>query len=310
MKAQALPQRPPRFSPMRRSEAVAAYLFMLPWLIGFVVFTAGPMLASLYLSFTSYNVLQPPRWVGLANFTQMLGYDDMFRKALLNTLVYTALYVPLHIMVALGLALLLNARVRGVPLWRTAFYLPSITPVVAVALLWRFILNPADGALNQLLGLFGIPGPGWTSDPHWIKPGLVLMSVWTGGSAMLIYLAGLKNIPQPLYDAADVDGASPWQKFVHITLPMLSSVLFYTAVIGVIGSLQIFAQSVVLLDANGGSDNAALFYIMYLFNQGFAYFKMGYASALAWVLFVIIVALTAFQFWLSNRWVYYEGGNA
>ena len=297
-----------RPSAMRRSEMWAALLFISPWVIGFLIFTAGPMLASLYLSFTNYNVLQPARWVGWANYTQIVRYDDMFRKALVNTFFYTLLYVPLHIAVALGLALLLNTRVRGIPLWRTAFYLPSITPIVAVALLWRFILNPNNGAINHVLGLFGIAGPGWTTDPNWVKPGLVLMTIWTGGSTMLIYLAGLKNIPRTLYDAADVDGANALQKFFNVTLPMLSSVLFYTAVIGVIGALQIFAQSAVLLDKQGGPDNAALFYIMYLFDQGFSYFKMGYASALAWILFIIIVVLTVLQFRLSRSWVYYEGG--
>jgi multiple sugar transport system permease protein len=277
------------------------------------------MIASIYFSLTDYNVLQPPNWVGLDNYKQILGSDELFRTALLNTVYYTVLYVPLHIIVALGLALLLTRRVRGVPFWRTFFYIPSITPVVAVAILWRWILNPDGGALNQALAFVGIHGPGWTTDPAWMKGSLVLMALWSVGSTMLIYIAGIKNVPQELYEAAKVDGAGALTRFFRITLPMLSGVLFFTAVIGVIAALQLFAQPAVLFEPQGGNSNgtitggagnAALFYIMYLFNQAFAYFKMGYASALAWILFVIIVAFTILQFRLSNRWVYYEGGEA
>jgi multiple sugar transport system permease protein len=306
MRAAAPASRAPRAQ--RRNEALAAFVFILPWIIGFIVLTAGPMIASVYLSLTNYNVLQPPRWIGFANYQQILTSDDLFRKSLLNTFYYTAIYVPTHMAAALGLALLLNAKVRGVPFWRTFFYLPSITPVVAVAVLWRWILNPNGGAINQGLSAIGIPGPGWTTAPNWMIPLIVLMTTWTGGGAMLIYLAGLKNIPRELYEAAEIDGAGAVARFMHITLPMLFSVLFFTAVIGIIAALQTFAQPVVLFDENGGSGNAALFYIMHLFNQAFAYFKMGYASALAWIIFVIIVAFTVLQFRLSNRWVYYEGG--
>ena len=307
-----------RSSRMARREAIAAYVFISPWIFGFLVFTAGPMIASLYFSFTDYNVLQPPNWVGLANYSQIFSGDDLFRLALSNTVVYTVLYVPLHMIVALGLTLLLNARVRGVPFWRTFFYIPSITPVVATAILWRWILNPNGGAINTVLARFGFQGPGWTTDPHWAKPSLVLMALWSVGSTMLIYIAGLKNIPRDLYEAADIDGAGALARFFHVTLPMLSSVLFFTAVIGIINSLQIFAQAAILFEPIGGSstgvsggpDNAALFYIMYLFNEAFSYFKMGYASALAWIIFVIIVFFTAMQFGLSRRWVYYEGAQA
>ena len=304
---------------MARREAIAAYVFISPWIFGFLVFTAGPMIASIYFSFTDYNVLQPPNWVGLANYSQIFSGDDLFRLALSNTVVYTVLYVPPHMIVALGLALLLNARVRGVPFWRTFFYIPSITPVVATAILWRWILNPNGGAINTVLALFGIQGPGWTTDPHWAKPSLVLMALWSVGSTMLIYIAGLKNIPRDLYEAAAIDGAGPLARFFHVTLPMLSSVLFFTAVIGIINSLQIFTQAAILFEpiggggstgVSGGPGNAALFYIMYLFNQAFNYFRMGYASALAWIIFVIIVFFTAMQFWLSRRWVYYEGAQA
>lgn len=306
---------------MARREWIAAYLFISPWAIGFLVFTAGPMIASLYFSLTDYDVLQPPTWVGLNNYGQILGSDDQFRQALLNTVIYTVMYVPGSMLVALILALLLNMSVRGTPFWRTFFYLPSVTPIVAVAILWRWILNPDGGAINTMLAWLGITGPGWLTDTHWMKPSLVLMALWQVGGTMLIYVAGLKNVPRDLYEAATVDGAGAVARFFHVTLPMLSSVLFFTAVIGVINAFQIFAQAAVLFEPvgggasstgalTGGSGNAALFYIMYLFNQAFAYFKMGYASALAWILFVIIIVFTIAQFRLSNRWVYYEGGEA
>ena len=305
-----------RGSRLARGEALAAYAFISPWVIGFIVFTAGPMIASLYFSLTDYNVLQSPNWIGLDNYHQIFTNDDLFRTALLNTVAYAAMYVPAHIVTALILALLLNATRRWSPIWRTLFYLPSVTPVVAVAILFRWIMNPASGVLNQFLGLFGIAGPGWTTDPNWMKPSLVVMVLWQVGSTMLIYLAGLKNIPQDLYEAATTDGAGAIARFFHVTLPMLSGVLFFTAVIGTIAAFQTFTEAVVLFESlnstnagglTGGTGNAALFYVMYLFNQAFSYFHMGYASALAWILFVIIVAFTILQFRLSSRWVYYEG---
>ena len=313
----ATPRR--RSGQLARSEGTAAYLFISPWIIGFLAFTAGPMLASLYFSLTDYNVLQPPTWVGLNNYQQIVQSDDLFRTALVNTVIYMVMFVPAHIIVALIMALLLNAAVRGTPFWRTFFYIPSVTPVVAVAILFRWILNPSGGAVNAMLGWLGISGPGWLTDPGWMKPSLVIMALWQVGSTMLIYIAGLKNVPQDLYEAAKMDGAGALSRFFNVTLPMLSSVLFFTAIIGVISAFQIFAQPALLFEPaggsstgalTGGSGNAALFYIMYLFSQAFAYFKMGYASALAWILFVIIIAFTIVQFRLSNRWVYYEGGKS
>jgi multiple sugar transport system permease protein len=302
-----------------RREAGAAYLFLSPWIIGFIVFTAGPMVASAYFSLTAYNVLQPPRWVGLDNYTQILTGDELFRQALKNTFIYALMFVPAHMLVALTLALLLNRNAHGTPIWRTLFYLPSITPVVAVAILWRALLNPNSGVINTVLGWVGIAGPGWTTDPSWLKPSLVFMQVWAVGGTMLIYLAGLKNIPASLYEAAAMDGAGRFSRFFHVTIPMLSSVLFFTAVINTIAAFQTFAEPAILFaqpggDPNsglqGGSGNAALLYTMYLFTQAFTYFRMGYASALAWILFVIIIAFTVLQFRLSSRWVYYEGGAA
>lgn len=294
---------------MARSEARAAFVFLLPWIIGFIVFTSGPLIASLYLSLTDYNVLQPPSWVGLSNYSEILGSDDLFRKSLLNSIYYTILFIPLHIISALIIALLLNTRIRAISLWRTFFYLPTVTPVVAAAVLWRFLLNPQAGVVNQLLGSIGLPTPGWTTDPHWLIRTVAIMVTWMAvGNTMVIYLAGLKGIPVELYEAADLDGAGWFAKTWHVTLPMLSPVIFFTLIVGVISSIQVFAQPRVLFnDPQGGSGNAALMYMMYLFNNAFSYFKMGYASALAWILFIVILILTALQFWASRRWVYYEG---
>ncbi len=292
-----------------RGEALAAFVFISPWVIGFLVFTGGPLVASLYLSFTDYNVLQPPSWVGLSNYGQIFTQDDLFRKALANSVYYTALFIPMHVVTALAIAMLLNTRVRYISWWRTFFYLPAVTPAVATAVLWRFILNPQQGMVNQFLGMLGLPTPGWTTDPHWLIRTLALMVTWGAvGNTMIIYLAGLKGIPVELYEAAEVDGAGWWTKTWNVTLPMLSPVLFFTIVVGIIGAIQVFTQPRVLFnDPNGGAGNAALTYMMYLFNNAFSYFKMGYASALAWVLFIIILIITAVQFWAGRHWVYYEG---
>lgn len=294
----------------RREESLAGVLAISPWLIGFVIFTAGPILASLYFSFNSYDLARfPPRpaqWVGLANYRQILTSDDLFRTGLVNSLVYTALYVPLHVITALAIALLLNkaARLQGV--FRTIFYLPSITPAVATALLWVWILNPNDGLVNRFLRFVHLPAPGWTVDPFWTKPAIVIQSLWGLGAAMIIFLAGLKGIPTSLYEAAALDGATGWQRFRHVTLPMLSPVTFFVATISLISSLQVFTQGYVMFDKDGGPANSALFYIMYLFKRAFGQFQMGYASALAWLLFLVIALLTAIQFYASKRWVHYE----
>lgn len=294
----------------RREESLAGVLAISPWLIGFLIFTAGPILASLYFSFNNYDLARfPPRpaqWVGLANYRQILTNDDLFRTGLVNSLVYTALYVPLHVVTALAIALLLNkaARLQGV--FRTIFYLPSITPAVATALLWVWILNPNDGLVNRFLRFVHLPAPGWTVDPFWTKPAIVIQSLWGLGAAMIIFLAGLKGIPTSLYEAAALDGATGWQRFRHVTLPMLSPVTFFVATISLISSLQVFTQGYVMFDKDGGPANSALFYIMYLFKRAFGQFQMGYASALAWLLFLVIALLTAIQFYASKRWVHYE----
>jgi multiple sugar transport system permease protein len=293
---------------LRRPELFWALLFLSPWLIGFVVFTAGPMVWSLVLSFTDYDVLNPPRYVGLENWSQLLQ-DPRLLKSLRNTFFYAALHVPLSMAVALGLAMLLTRAGRGRSLFRTAFYLPSITPAVATGILWLWLLNPQVGLVNRALGLVGVEGPGWTTDPDWIKPSIVLMSLWGLGNTVVIYFAALRNVPRELYEAAQVDGANAWQEFRYVTLPGISGALFFTLVVGTIASLQIFAEVYTMFfrGQESGVSNDALFYIVYLFRQAFEFFQMGYASAMAWLLFLVILLITAIQLRLSKRWVYYEG---
>jgi multiple sugar transport system permease protein len=291
-------------------ESRAGLVFVAPFLIGFVIFTAGPLIYSLYLSFTSYDVLSPPVWVGLRNYQRMLT-DARFSKTLFNTLTYVALYVPTAIPLALGLALLLNAKVRGLSFWRTAFYLPEITPVVAAGVLWLRILSPQNGLLNQALALIGIHGPAWTIDAAWVKPALVIMRLWSVGWMVVVYLAALQQVPKELYEVAIVDGANAWQRFRNITLPMISSVLFFTLVMLTIFSLNIFTEPMVIFPpqvfgGQMGPQDSALFYVLYLFDQAFTQFRMGYASALAWVLFVISLVIVTIQIRGSQRFVYTE----
>ena len=290
-------------------ETIAALAFISPWIIGFLVFTAGPMIASLVLSFTEYTVLEPAEYVGLENYQRLIE-DPRLRTSLYNSIFYAVLHVPLAMMVALGLALLLNNVGRASGFFRTAFYMPSMTPAVAVGTLWLWLLNPRIGLINQGLELIGLDGPGWTTDPDWIKPGIVLMSLWSLGGTIIIYLAGLRNVPQVLYEAAYVDGANVWQRFRHVTLPMISGVLFFTLVVNTISSLQIFTEVYTMFFGSmrsGPASSAGLFYNIYLFRQAFEFFNMGYASAMAWLLFVIILILTIIQLRLRTRWVYYGG---
>ena len=298
--------------PKRRrisEETRAGWIAISPWVIGFLIFTLGPLIASLYFSFTNYNVLQPARWVGLNNYRTLLTDDPQLPKALRNTLVYTAIFVPLHVLTALGVSLLLNEARQMRGFFRTIFYLPSITPAVATAYLWIWILNPNAGLVNRTLRSLSLPAPAWTVDPFWTKPTIVISQLWLLGGAMIIFLAGLKGIPTDLYEAAKLDGAGPWRRFRDVTLPMLSGVTFFVATISTISSLNVFTQGYVMFDKNGGPQNSALFVVMYLFKRGFEYFQMGYASAIAWLLFLVIVAITVVQFRLSKRWVYYEAGN-
>ncbi len=307
--AQAVVRPKGRTTPLQRKEMLAGLAFISPWFIGFLLFTAGPMVASLGLAFTEYDVINPPKFVGWQNFQRLLT-DPRLGLSLGNSIFYAVLHVPLALTVALALALLLNRVGKAAGFFRTAFYLPSITPAVAVGALWLWILNPRVGLINRGLALVGITGPGWTTDPLWIKPGIVLMSLWSVGSTVILYLAALRNVPHELYEAARIDGANSWQQFRHITIPMISGTIFFTLVVNTIASLQIFTEVYTMYFGNmnsGAASSAGLFYNIYLFRQAFEFLHMGYASAMAWLLFIIILILTLIQVRTSNRWVYYEG---
>lgn len=292
----------------RRNETISGWLAISPWIVGFAIFTAFPFAASLYFSFTKYDVIHAPIWVGLDNYDRLLTRDRLFPIALKNTLIYAVMYVPLHIITALGVALLLNEARKLKGIYRTAFYLPSMTPAVATAYLWVWILNPNDGLVNRTLRLLHLPAPGWTVDPFWTKPTIVISQVWMMGSAMILFLAALQGVPRDLYEAAKLDGAGRWERFRAITLPMVSGITFFVGTVATVASLNVFTQGYVMFDKNGGPQNSALFVVMYLFTRAFGngYFQMGYASAIAWMLFALILVLTVIQFRLSRRWVYYE----
>jgi multiple sugar transport system permease protein len=294
---------------MSRREAAWAYFFISPWIVGFIAFTLGPMLASLYYSFTEYNIISPPQWTGLANFRELFR-DPLFWKSLQVTVYYAALALPLGLLLGFFLAVLLNQRVPGVNVWRTIYYLPSVIAGVAVALLWIRIFNPRIGLLNPFLAKFGVKGPGWLNDPQWAIPSLVIMSLWGVGGSMIIYLAGLQGVPTALYDAAKVDGANLLQRFWHVTLPMVTPVIFYNLVMGLIAAFQYFTATYVIGSAAGnvgGPARSTLFYNLYLYQNAFRYFDMGYASTMAWILLLIVLGLTILVFRSSETWVYYEG---
>lgn len=293
---------------MSQKEAIAFYLLVTPWIVGFLVFQLGPMLASLVFSFTNYDVIRPPEWVALKNYQTMFFGDALFWQSLKVTFSYTVLAVPLGIIFALFLAVVLNQRVPGLAIFRTIFYLPSVISGVAVSLLWLWLLNPTIGLVNYLLWtLFHIRGPMWMLDKAWVIPSFVLMSLWGVGGPLVIYLAALQGVPTELYEAASIDGATAWKRFWHITLPMISPVILFTFITGMIGALQVFTQAYVMSDrGRGGPHYASLFYGLYLFQNAFRYFKMGYASAMAWVLFFIILFLTLLTFKVSSEHVFYQ----
>ncbi len=290
---------------LARQEEREFYLFISPWIIGFILFGAGPIIASAVISFTDWSLLSSPRWVGLANYERLFT-DRLFSVTVKNTFIYAIGSVSLGIVVGFLLALLLNQKVWGMSFFRTIFYLPSVVAGIATALLWVNIFHPDFGLINYTLGQFGIQGPGWLQSPTWAMPALIMMSVWGAGGGMVIYLAGLQSIPEHLYEAAALDGAGPLRKFWHITVPMMSPVIFFNMIVGIISSLQAFV--LILVMTNGGPANSTLVYGLYLYRTAFQYFEMGYASAMAWVLFIIIMLITALQFRLASRWVYYEGG--
>lgn len=291
--------------PHRRKEEVAGYLFILPWLIGFVVFQAGAILTALVMSLLKADFLSPPTFVGLRNFEALLD-DATFWKALGNTAIYALGRMPFVLAIGLAIALLLNRDRWGVRGMRTLYFLPSVTSGVAVALLWVWMFNPDYGLINAGLALVGIRGPGWIWTEEWALPGLIIVSLWGVGNSMLIYLAGLRGVPLELYEAAALDGAGPVRQFVQITLPMITPTLFYTLITGIIISYQVFLNAYIL--TNGGPNNATLTMVLYVYRKAFQEFQMGYASAVAWVLFMLILAFTLLIFRSSSAWVYYEGG--
>jgi multiple sugar transport system permease protein len=289
-----------------RQMAVTGYLFIAPWLLGLIIFTLFPILAVFFLSFTHYGIFDTPTWVGLENYTRILTGDRLFRISLWNTLYYVGISVPLHVAIGFLLALGLNAKLRGETLYRTLFYVPSIVPQVAAVLLFVWLFQPQIGLINFFLDLVGVKGPNWLGRPEWAKPALIIMSMWGVGGGMIIYLAGLQSIPQHLYEAAEIDGANEWHQFWSVTVPMMTPTIFFNLVIGLIGSFQVFTTAYVA--TGGGPLNSTLFYVLYLYRKGFQDFQMGYASALAWILFLLILVLTLLVFRSAASWVYYESG--
>ena len=290
---------------LSRREAMWAYLLISPWLLGFVWLTAGPMIASAVLSFTEYDVINPPRFVGLGNWIYMFTADPLFWHSLKVTLTYAIVAIPLGLVLGLALALLLNTKIPAIAVWRTIYYMPSVVSGVAVAVLWSYIFNPRFGILNWLLSIVGIKGPGWLGSTQWALPALIIMSLWSVGGGMIIYLAGLQSIPTTLYEAATIDGAGSWQRFWRITLPLITPIIFYNLVIGIIGTFQYFVNAYVM--TNGGPANATLFYNLYLYRNTFRWSRLGFGSAMAWFLLFTVLIMTLLVFKSSAMWVYYEG---
>jgi multiple sugar transport system permease protein len=280
-------------------------IFISPWIVGFLTFTLYPVLASIYYSFCDYDVLSKPAWIGTLNYRDMFT-DAVFWKSLFNTLYFTVYSLPLGLILAFAVAVLLNNQVKMRPLFRTCFFLPSLVPLVAVAMLWLWIFNGSFGLLNYALGLFGIEGPNWLSDEQWTKPALVLTTLWGVGGSMVVYLAALQDVPRDLYESADIDGANAWHRIAHITFPMVSPVIYFNLVMGIIGSLQIFAGPYIMFGGSG-PNRSALFYATYIYENAFSYNQMGYACAMAWVLFLIILALTWAATKATRKHIYYGG---
>jgi multiple sugar transport system permease protein len=290
----------------RKGRSLIGYLFIAPWLLGFIAFTLWPFLRSIYLSFTRYNIVTPPKWVGLANYHMLFTQDELFWKSGWVTIKYAIIAVPLGIVAGVALALLLNSNVKGIAIFRTIFYLPSIVPTVATTVLFIWLLNPNIGLINRLLALAGVRGPSWLNTSPWAFYSLVLMALWGVGGSMVIYLAGLKDIPLHLYEAATLDGAGPFRRMRHVTLPMMTPVIFFNLIMGIIGSFQYFTQAYVIAP-NGGPEESTYFYSLYLYNRAWKYLDMGYASAMAWMLFLVIIMLTGIVFRTQKRWVHYGG---
>lgn len=290
-----------------RRAVLVGLLFLSPWIVHFVVLELFPFLASLYYSLTVYTLLKPPVFVGYDNYIYIALFfqDPLFWTSLFNTIYYMVLAVGLATVVGIALAMLLNLRVRGMAVYRTIFYLPSVTPIVALSIVWLWLYNSQYGIINNAISAVGLPTIGWLSDPAWAKVGLVLVSLWGVGGAVIIYLAGLQDIPQDLYEAAEIDGANSWNKTMNVTLPLLSPVILFNVITGMIGAFQYFTQAFIM--TGGGPGDSTLMYSLYLYFNAFRYFKMGYASAMAWILFLLVMAFTLLVFRSSARWVYYGG---
>tara|TARA_B100001250_G_scaffold26012_1_gene21495 strand:+ start:1784 stop:2701 length:918 start_codon:yes stop_codon:yes gene_type:complete len=287
-----------------KRETILGWVMVSPFLIGFVFLTAIPMIASFVISFSEWDMLSNPEWIGFDNYKKLFFEDELALHSLNITILFTIVSIPLNILFGLALAMLLNTSIRGLAIFRTIYYLPAILSGVAVALMWRWIFSTEFGLLNALLDIIGIEGPAWLTDRIWVLPSFVIMRLWSVGGGMIIYLAGLQSIPTNLYEAANIDGANWWHKTRFITLPLLSPTIFFQLIVGFIFSMQIFTEAFIM--TNGGPADASLFYLLYLYRQAFQYFDMGYASALAWVLFVVILFLTIVMFKTSRFWVYYE----
>jgi len=294
--------------PSRREwrENLTGYLFFAPWMVNLILLNFVPIGAAVYYSFTQYSVLQEPRWIGLGNYHEMFFVDELFWKAIYNTVYYCIFAVPLGLALSLLLAVMLNYQIRGISFFRATFFLPSIVPTVAASIVWAWILHPEYGLINDMLGRVGLPGPPWLTSEVWSKPAFILMSLWGIGPTTIIFLAGLQDIPEHLYEAAEIDGAGSWARFWNVTVPMLSPVILFNFVMQIIGSFQVFTVGYIM--TAGGPAFATLFYVLYLFRNAFQYFEMGYAASLAWVLFLIIFGLSLLIFRSSGRSVYYEGG--
>ena len=293
-------------SPIQRREAIEGYLWILPWVFGFLIFSLGPILASFYLSFTQYKIGGTPEWIGLANYAEAFFTDKLFWPSLGRTGYYAVATVVLGVLFSLLAAMLLNQEIKGKSVFRALYYLPSLTPIVAMAILWRWLLQPQVGLVNTMLGQVGIDGPGWLTDKTWAIPSMILIGLWSsvGGGRMIIFLAGLQGVPKELHESAQIDGAKFLQRFLNITLPMISPVILFNLILGVIGSFSVF--SVAYIATEGGPNYGTWFYMLHLYHNAFSYFQMGYASALAWIFFLLIFILSFIQIKLSNRWVYYE----
>lgn len=306
--AAAVKQKKPS-SKRKKQEALWGLLFVSPFIIGFVIFMLGPMLFSFYGSLTNYNLTSKMDFIGFDNFTRMFTQDELFWKSLYNTGYYVLFNVPLTAIGSVLLAVLLNQRVRGMSVFRTIFYLPAILSGVAVYVLWMQMLSPTSGLINTVLSWIGVEGPAWLFDPEWTKPALILMKLWSVGGAMLLYLATLQNVPKQLYESAEIDGASAFKRFRHITLPLITPIIFYDVVTSTIGAFQIFQEAYVMTESGtNGPANSLLFYNLHMWNKAFVAFDMGYAMAMSMVLFVIVLGLTFVNLKLAPRWVHYGGG--